>query len=329
METIFISFPALDDAELFPTIEDAFKKAKYPERVTIGVALLYSSSVYKRDFRKFIKLFKGKVKSKEIKVTAANVFETLGVGKGRKVASDLYSSEDYVLQIDSHTWFSEHWDEKLISLHKDAVKTLGLKKVLLTGYAGHYNYSSEETREPFTDEGRLRFPFIYEEKRFSDIIPNWFDIPVPKDYPAKFIPCVKFNANFSFGDSSFGEYSGVLESAVFFEEELTQTINLVSKGFNLVFPILPEPIICHLYSDHFNEFGGYRPSLADYVSPVVASIFMSKTDENYLSFIKDPSNQKAIQKWEKYAKCSLTFGPLKANHVPEYYINQPDSDLKL
>jgi len=329
MKTIYVTLPALDDSEVFATITDLFTKAKHPERVFVGVALLHSSRAYKQHFKKFAKQFKNQVRYSTLKVTGRNVFQTLGVGKGRKIASELYSKEDYVLQIDSHTWFATDWDETLISLHKEASETLGLKKVLLTGYSGHYHYSAKGTRVPSTDGGRLRYPFMDAVNRFSDVIPNWFDIPIPEDFPQKFVPCVKFNANFCFGGKEFGEYNGVLEEAVFFEEELTQTINLVENNFNLVFPVLVSPIICHLYSEHFNEFGGHRTSIPDYMTPLVARVFSAKTDENYIKFVKDPKNRLAIQKWEKYSKCSLTFGPLKPQHIPEYYINQPDSDLKL
>jgi len=329
METIFVVFPALDDHEIFATIEDAFKKAEHPERLVLGIAPLYSTRRYLRDVKKFTKKFGSQIRLSEIKVTAKNIFETLGVGKGRRAAADLYAGEDYVLQIDSHTWFAQGWDTRLIGLHKQAVKELGLSKVLLTGYAGHYKYFSKDIREPFTDDGKLRYPFINEEQRFSNIIPNWFDVPLPDDCLDSFVPSVKFNANFSFGDSSFGEYNGLLTEAVFFDEELTQTINLTAAGFNLVFPNIKEPLICHLYSDHFNEFSEARPSLPDYMSPLLGQVFHKKTNDNFTAFVKDPKNQPAIKKWEKYAKCSLTFGPLRANYVPEYYINQPDSDLKL
>jgi len=329
MKTIFVAFPALDDHEIFATIEDAFKKAKNPERVFLGIAPLYSSRRYLRDVKKFTKEFGKQIRLSELRVTSTNIFKTLGVGKGRRAAANLYAGEDYVLQIDSHTWFAQDWDTKLIDLHKQAVKELGLTKVLLTGYAGHYAYSSESIREPYTDGGKLRYPFISEEQRFSDIIPNWFDVPLPDDFLTPFVPSVKFNANFSFGDKNFGKYNGLLDEAVFFDEELTQTINLTAAGFNLVFPNVKEPLICHLYSDHFNEFSGARPALPDYMSPLLGIVFHKKTNDNFTTFVKDPKNQPAIKKWEKYAKCSLTFGPLRAGHIPEYYINQPDSDLKL
>jgi hypothetical protein len=329
METIFVKFPALDDSEVFATIEDAFKKAKYPDRIFVGVALLYSTRRYKRDFKKFIKPYKEKVKYSGVKVTARNVFETLGVGKGRVLADSLYKNEDYVLQVDSHTWFCQDWDEKLIALHKKASKTLSLNKVILTGYSGHYNYTGPDTRNPTTNEGMLRYPFLHKEQRFSDVIPNWFDVPLPKDYPKEFVPCIKFNANFAFGDKEFGKYSGVLEDAVFFEEELTQTISLVKNGFNLVFPNIRFPLICHLYSEHANEYGGHRTGIPDYMSGMVSDIFTKNVDLNFTNFVNDPKNKDAIEKWEKYSKCSLTFGPLREHHIPDYYINQPDSDLKL
>jgi hypothetical protein len=329
VNTIFVAFPALDDTEVIPTIVDAFKKAKHPERIHLGVALLYSTWRYRFDFKRGIKPYKNQVRYNETKVTARNVFETLGVGRGRKLASELYNKEDYVLQVDSHTLFPQDWDEMLINLHKEATESLGLSKVLLTGYSGHFHYEDEGKRVPFTDDGKLRYPFIHEEQRFSALIPNWWDVPLAADCPHKFVPCVKFNANFAFGDSSFGEYSGVLEEAVFFEEELTQTINLTAAGFNFVFPVSNDPIICHLYSSHVNVFGGVRAGFGQYMSGLVLEVFNTRTEKNYLKFIQDPENQEAIKKWEKYAKCSLTFGPLRSNHIPEYYINQPDSDLKL
>lgn len=329
MNTIFVAFPALDDTEVIPTIVDAFLKAKHPERIYIGTALLYSTWRYKFDFKKGIKPYKDNVRYSTTKVTAFNVFETMGVGRGRKLASELYNNEDYVLQVDSHTLFPQDWDETLINLHKEATESLGLDKVLLTGYSGHFHYAGEGQREPVTDNGKLRYPFIHEEQRFSALMPNWWDVPLPPDYPHKFAPCVKFNANFAFGDRSFGEYSGVLEEAVFFEEELTQTINLTAAGFNFVFPVSNEPLICHLYSSHENLYGGNRAGFDSYMSELVLQVFNRRTNENYKSFVQDPKNQEAIKKWEKYAKCSLTFGPLKANYIPEYYINQPDSDLKL
>jgi len=329
METIFVAFPALDDSEVIPTIKDAFKKAKYPERVRLGVALLHSTGVYKRDFKSGIKPYKKQVRYSTTKVTARNVLETLGVGRGRKLAADLYGGEDYVLQVDSHTLFCKDWDEVLIGLHKEAVSSLSLDKVLLTGYSGHFHYDGENSRVPFTNDGKLRYPFISGEHRFSTTIPNWWDIPLPHDYPHKFAPCVKFNANFAFGDREFGKYNGVLEEAVFFEEELIQTINLTAAGFNLVFPVSNEPLICHLYSSHVNVYGGTRAGFHQYMSELVLQVFNKKTDENYLSFIEDPKNQAAIKKWERYSKCSLTYGPLRVNYIPGYYINQPDSDLKL
>jgi hypothetical protein len=329
MKTIFVAFPALDDTEVIPTIIDAFKKAKNPERVFLGVALLYSTGKYKAHFKKGIKGYENQIRYNATRVTARNVFETLGVGRGRKLAADLYRGEDYVLQIDSHTLFPEGWDETLINLHKEATESLGLDKVLLTGYSGHFHYAAEGKREPFTDGGKLRYPYISDEQRFSALIPNWWDIPLAEDEPNKFVPCIKFNANFAFGDSEFGKYNGVLEEAVFFEEELIQTVNLTAAGFNFVFPVSNQPLICHLYSSHENVYGGNRAGFHHYMSDLVLQVFNRKTEENYIAFIEDPKNQETIRKWELYSKCSLKFGPLRANYIPEYYINQPDSDLKL
>ena len=45
----------------------------------------------------------------------------------------MFDGQDYVLQIDSHTWFCENWDTKLINIHD------GDDKTILTAYAGQYH----------------------------------------------------------------------------------------------------------------------------------------------------------------------------------------------
>lgn len=327
MKSIFIAMPAMDDSELIPTIRDAYEKAKHPERVFFGVAVLWSRKSYLSEFLKGTEPWEDRVSFVEQRITAKNIWQTFGVGRGRKMASDLYNDQDYMLQCDSHTLFAENWDDQLIKLHNKAKRTLKLPKIILTGYAGHYSYVDGK-RIPTTDGGRIRFPFMVEAARFSSIIPNWLDFPLPEDIKQPFFPCIKFNANFSFGDKAFAENTGVYEEAVFFEEELLQTLALTKAGFNLVFPHLKKHLICHLYSGHINDFGGYRTGLGHYVPPVNVKYMDAKTNTNYRSFLDDPANWPVIKKWERYAKTSLRYGVLRQNHIPEHYLNEPDSSLK-
>lgn len=328
MERVFVTFPSLDDTELVPTILDAMAKAKHPERVFMGIALVYSRRRLFREFKEAIKPYKDRVRFSAEKLTYRNLIENTGVGRGRKKAADLYSDEEYVLQIDSHTLFAQDWDEKLIALHKDASNKLNHNKVLLTGYAGHYHYEAEGKRVPGELEGRLRYAFMVYHHRFSNAIPNWTDFPLPEDYDRDFVPAIKFNANFAFGNAEFGKYSGVFEDAVFFEEELLQTINLVDKGFTLVFPNYPEMLICHLYGGHTNDYGGYRSGVLDYLPGFLKDATSAAVNMNFYRFIVDPKNLKAIELWQDYAKCSLRFGTYKEYLIPEWFINVPNSSLK-
>lgn len=328
MERIFVAFPSMDDTELVPTILDAFNKAKHPERLRLGIALVYSRRRLFREFKTAIKPYESQVKFFAEKLTYGNLVDNVGVGKGRARAASFYTDEEYVLQIDSHTWFAQDWDEKLVSLHKDISSKLDHGKVLLTGYAGHYRYEEEKGRTATSEEGRLRCPFMVFDHRFSTAIPNWIDYQLPEDYDREFVPAVKFNANFAFGNAEFGKYSGVFEDAVFFEEELIQTLNLVKAGFTLVFPVVNEALICHLYGSHINDLGGYRSGVLDYLPGFFKEATSRAVDMQFYNFIIDPKNAEVVAMWEEYSKCSLRFGTYKEMIIPEWFINVPRSSLK-
>ena len=48
MESIFVSIASYQDSEIFPTVDDLFKRATYPQRIYAGVFLQDTNEVNKK-----------------------------------------------------------------------------------------------------------------------------------------------------------------------------------------------------------------------------------------------------------------------------------------
>ena len=270
--SIFVKICSLDDTELAPTIMDAVIKSSNPQRLHFGVYLIYKNKESLQALESVVE---------EVKMYGARVkYEAkeyskylLGVGKARHTVDQMYNNQDWVLQIDSHSWFPYNWDQTLTELlmYQDP-------KTILTGYAGPYKYE-ESVRKPI-GLGKLMYPKLSTEKVFANWLPeNWQ--PIYPDVDDMFIP-TKFCANFSFGTRKWGEYSGVFEKAIFFSEEPVQTMNLKSRGFKLLYPNIDEPMICHLYHQDINEYGS-RLSISDYLGDFESDYLLNVMDKHYFT----------------------------------------------
>jgi hypothetical protein len=129
--TVFIKLASLDDSELSHTIENAVESAKYPERLVFGVYLHYSTNVAKQELLDYTDRLSSR-SSFRLELETFNKAH-LGVGRARYKAESMYDGEDYVLQVDAHSWFCQDWDELLIGL-----LTTQTEKTILTGYAPAY-----------------------------------------------------------------------------------------------------------------------------------------------------------------------------------------------
>jgi len=315
--SIYVSIPSLYDTELIPTVIGLFENAAFPERIVVGVSLLDDSTRLLKAFKKHTKKYSSQIRFKFDKITYDNVPEKLGVGYGRKQASDMYRDEDYMLQCDSHTYVDKDWDEKLIKLFKKAKRQLKLDKLVLTAYAGRYGFANGEIRMPVPGDESSRYPFYTSQRWLSEFIPSWKDTPIEGK---GFIPATKFNANFAFGDKEFANNTGVFEPAGFFEEEPLQSILLRSAGFALVFPILKHSIVYHLYSTPVPTIGpGFRRSSSSYASPLQNTLLKHKIWTNWKGFVLNPENYDRVKDYEQYCGTSMRYGVIKENYIPKHY----------
>lgn len=324
MESIFIAIPSMVDTETSVTIENAILSAKNPERVFIGVSF---KDLNKKEYKKVLKLCKkyNNISTQFIKFKRNDISQ-YGTGDGRYRSHMLYSGQDYMLQIDSHTLFENNWDEYLINLFNECKKNTGLQKFVLTSYLPYYSYTPERIKKD-GDWSLPRYPFLVPDDFFLQYIPKWEDKPIPKDMnDNRFVPCVKFNGAFAFGDKNFIQNTGVFKEAIFYDEELIQSINLIGNGFAMVFPNVVDLPLAHLYGDDINKFGGKRTYFSDLVNNERQQQIAKKVLINYFEYISDPKNKEKIKKYEKYAKMDVKRGAIIKAHIPKKFIVE-DTDV--
>jgi hypothetical protein len=317
VETIFVSMPSMMDTESVITIKNALDTANYKDRVFFGVSVLDTN---KKTYEEIEKVFKNNSNvSIDFNLLKTKNISQIGTGSGRTRCASLYSGQDYFLQIDSHTNFENGWDDYLISLFKEAKESLKIDKIVLTAYLGRYSYSPDRKRVSGV-VGEISYPYMIPDTFFLNYIPFWKSKECLVDKVNKFVPCVKFNGNFAFGDKEFINNSGVYKDSIFYDEEMIQSINLIGNDFAMVFPNVKRFPLTHLYSDEINEFGGKRMYFNDYLSKKQESEVTQKCIKNYLDFINDVENSVKVKKYEKYAKINIKRGAVSQNYAPKKYI---------
>lgn len=249
---VFIKLCALDDSELTHTIENAILSAKHPNRLVFGISLVYKNPVARIELEHYLAKYKNYCTFR----VEINTFskDRLGVGKNRHIVNEMYEDEDYVLQIDAHTWFSKNWDETLINminLHHD--------KTILTGLLPPYE---PQGRQPI-GKG-VYIAKIVEERTYCEWMPNWN--PMVFECDCCFFYPNKFCADFAFGTKEFGKYTGLEPKSFFWSEEPIQDYNLRKNGFTTLTPNIDYPLLCHLYSEEIHGEHGKRASVGSYLS---------------------------------------------------------------
>jgi hypothetical protein len=141
--TIFVSIVSYRDAELVPTIKSVIDNADRPEDLYFGV-------VSQDDMNSHPDL----LFVKNLSYTMMDASKSKGVGYARKKAMELYSGQDFYLQLDSHMRLASGWDSKLIDMYEWCKDKTGNPKIILSQFPAPY--------EVHTD-GSIFYPKNHEE----------------------------------------------------------------------------------------------------------------------------------------------------------------------
>lgn len=298
LKSIFISLACLDyDDELESTILSAMMGASEETNITFGVVCVSNFDFYKKTLERFKNFNNVSIKYIEIS-------EHFGISEHRRVAASLYSGEDYFFQVDSHTYFKRNWDKYLIEKYEYSKNFLKNKKVILSGYAGAYSYE-------ITKEG-IKVVNIFDDflgytkwkkdefKVLGRYIPAWEHCPIEEcseDIKEKLkkdsiVSIDKISANFLFGDKDLYTFLKKDLRFLFWEEEIVQSIELISDGFNIIYPGEYSPTL-HLYSQHIKNGLGSRSNSYEFLLQHGYSIDMIENTikENFLKYVdQNPDN---------------------------------------
>jgi hypothetical protein len=227
---IFIQIASYRDPQLLPTLKDCLENSKYPDNLVFGIC-------WQHDETENLDQYKS---DKRFKILDVPFKESKGVCWARHAVQQLYSNEEYTLQIDSHMRFAPNWDETLIQMIKD-LQEKGHKKPLLTGYVASFN-PENDPKERIHEPWRMVFDrFIPEGAVFflPETIPNWKELDSP--VTARF-----YSAHFCF---TLGEFSKEVQhnpEYYFHGEEISIAVRAYTHGYDLFHP--HKPVIWHEYT---------------------------------------------------------------------------------
>jgi len=221
---IFLHLPAYREPELIPTIEDALKQAKHPERIHFGICRQYCETdkfdnvdAYREDER--------------FHIYDMPYEQAKGLAYARSIINEkLLTDQDFVLQLDAHHRFTENWDDTLLTWYFD-LKEDG-HNPLICGYQPYYNPlndPADRVQEPWFSEAASFYPhgtiFIRPTKFYCD----WKKLTKP--VPARFI-----SGHFCFGPNKWAKEIKHDPDIFFAGEEINLTVRSFTHGYDLFHP---------------------------------------------------------------------------------------------
>ena len=235
MSKIFIQIAAYRDPQLVPTLQNMLENCKNPENLIFGICWQHSEEDEWDNLPEYIKGRKEK-----FNIIDVDYKDSKGVCWARNSVQQLYSGEEYTLQLDSHHRFVEDWDDKLINM-LNSLKEKGYEKPLLTGYIPSFDPDNDpkaRAKEPwkmnfdrFTPEGVVFFmPEAFNKEDYSD-----------GPLPARF-----YSAHFCFTLGDFCKEVPHDPNYYFHGEEISISARAFTWGYDLFHP--NEIIAWHEYT---------------------------------------------------------------------------------
>jgi Glycosyltransferase (GlcNAc) len=225
---IFVNIACYRDAECKATVQDLFNKARYPEEIIACVVMQTEPADNI--------LFYGR----NVRMLVVKASDSPGVCWARSMGYRLWDGEAYVLQIDSHMRFAEHWDSRMLA----QLERCEAPKPLLTTYPPAY--------EPPNTLLDVQTPFLA-AVRFEPngrLVQRGFILdPVPSRPRLS----AMLAAGFLFGPSDWIRDVPYDPKLYFWGEETTLAARLWTHGWDMFGPT--EALLWHWY----NRAGGRVP----------------------------------------------------------------------
>ena len=143
LDSIFVSIPSYRDKDCKTTLATLFNKAKYPQRIYIGVFMQNSGNSEEQCTLENLNASNASNDSKSIPTAYKDHIRYLHTdyqnAKGplyarKQIIDKLYRGEKYFLMIDAHTEMIDRWDANLVRMLETLKIKHGIKKPIISSY---------------------------------------------------------------------------------------------------------------------------------------------------------------------------------------------------
>lgn len=301
-EKIFVQIASYRDSQLIPTIKSCLENADKPELIHFGICWQHDET---EDLSEYLS-------NPNFKIISIHYTQTLGCCWARNKVQQLYTDEEYTLQLDSHHRFVKGWDTLLKDMYEKLILK-GISKPLITAYLPNYNPEKDPEERVMTPL-KIDFKEITRDSQTIFVpkpLDNYLDLTEPVE--ARF-----FSAHFVFTSGEFIKEVPYDPELYFIGEEMSITVRAFTHGYSLFHPHIL--IAWHEYTRK------YRPKQWDDDSDWLKKDIKSKT--HYLDIFTDfgtfgIGRERTIQDYINYS--GIDFLPKKTNK--EKKINELDALL--
>ena len=232
-QKIFVQIASYRDPELQPTLDDLYEKAKYPDKINVGICLQVMQDDGADCRVSDTDAYPGEIRIKEV-----NARESRGACWARVQTQALWDDEAYILQIDSHMRFMENWDETIVKTLSECPSD----KAVLSCYPPGYSIE---------DNGQVK---LDKRNKFWGIVASRFDskgilllknrrshrsVAFPNAVAPRPIPGGFVGGCFLFSTSDFIAQFPYDPYLYFFGEEISLSARIYTKGWDIFYPHLP------------------------------------------------------------------------------------------
>jgi len=257
--SIFLSIATYRDENCFNTVYQAFKKAKNPDKLFVGIVQQNChhdcksgvlADLSKKDVppdddceAKFCETEMGKpiCDNKQVRVLNIDESDSLGPYAARYFASKLWYGENWFMQTDAHMTFRMHWDSMSVEMLNKAPS----KKPIISHYPPAHTINLE-TLNPKVPAARICGPVFTSDTISAQIIrlEGGGQDRERQEYPAfaPFTAAGYFCAHADFlSEVPFDPFL----PWIFMGEEIIMSTRLWTAGYDIFSPT--EPVVGHIY----------------------------------------------------------------------------------
>jgi len=213
---IFVSVASYRDPELGPTLEDCLTKARFPERLRVGVCWQHASD----------EAAPAILADPRCRVIDVDWRESRGGWWARAQTTTLWQGEEWFLQLDAHHRFARGWDQALLG---QAAET-GSERPLLTAILPTYS--------PETPGEGLAEPCAWQMRvyRFVDGIPSFIPALMPAVDVERPVRARFLCGHFVFAPGALLDEMPYDPDLYMFGGEPVMALRAYSHGFDLFHP---------------------------------------------------------------------------------------------